>query len=61
MPRQLPYTYERVTWRIRADDMELLRALQPNVNDFAATLINAYCERMRARLAGGNGIPQNHP
>jgi hypothetical protein len=50
--KRLDFQPERVTWRMRADDMDLLRTIHPDVNEFARAIIHEYCTRLRTRMNG---------
>ncbi len=53
MGAKLSTPSERVTWRIDADDMELLRLLFPGkVNEVARRAMRHYCESLRAKGFG---------
>lgn len=48
MTHRLPDACEKVTWRLRSADMELLRLLFPNkVNDVVRDLLTQYCDHIR--------------
>ncbi len=54
MTSRLPDSCEKVTWRIRTADLELLRILFPGrVNDTVRDLLGQYCDHIReaGRLA----------
>lgn len=63
MTRPLPDTCEKVTWRVRTQDVELLRLLFPGkVNDTVRDLLAQYCDHIRnagleAREAQRAGAP----
>lgn len=45
---------ELVTWRVRASDLDYLRAIHPNVNEYVRELLHAVVERQRVKgLARG--------
>lgn len=50
--KPLPFTAERWTGRLDAADLDLLRAVHPNVNEVIAALVHGYCDRLRERLSG---------
>jgi len=56
MPRKLPAPTERVSWRIEAEDLDLLRAVygEGRVTDAVRDLVHVYCGRLRERLARAN-------
>ena len=48
MPAPLKFDWERVNWRMRADDLALLEVLYPGrVNEIARDVIHAYCEHLK--------------
>lgn len=58
MPARLPEPCEKITWRIRADDLALLAAIHGdrNVNRVVREVIRAYCDGVRRKLSGGGGL-----
>lgn len=62
---KLPFTPERVTWKMDPEDLELLRSTHSNVNDIVRQLITAYCarlrEQLRSRSDGATPLPTSEP
>jgi len=58
MPPPLLITWEKVSWRVDAEDLALLRAVygEGKVNEVARTVIHSLCERLRAQ-----GLPRSTP
>jgi len=47
MPAPLPFDWERVNWRMRADDLALLEVLFPGrVNEVARDVLHKFCEHL---------------
>lgn len=50
MPAKLKVDTEFVKWRVRSDDLELLRILFPdNVNGVVRDVLHAYANHLRAK------------
>lgn len=50
--KKLPFPTIKVTWRFREDNIDLLRATHPDVNEIVRVLIDTYCDHLRRQLAG---------
>ncbi len=56
MPAPLPEECDKVSWRIRTSDLELLNFLFPGkVNEVARDAIRALCEALRREHFGVSG------